>query len=918
MEYGSRRNRLLEVLSGKAENYLYPLFWQHGDQKEVLEEYVEKIKESGCGAFCVESRPHPDFLGEGWWRDLGILLGKAEELGMKVWILDDSHFPTGYAGGRVKEAPENLRQWFLRHREMDIPGPVDGKIAIGPFSGERQGIVGDGEQLVSAVLVKRCGGKDFASDGRFWNLTGQVRDGWLLLKLPKGQYRLYVIVRCRGEEGPFADYIDMTNPESVKILLAETYEKHYQHFGHEFGRTITGFFSDEPGFYNSDHWSGYSFRCQIGADMRIPWNPYISQAFQEKLKKEKILKKALVYLPKGDVPGSIGSKEESRMQALLPCLWFPCGEYTEEIRAAYMDVLTTPYQENFTGQLAAWCRQHGVEYVGHVIEDNNAHCRLGSGPGHYFRAVGGQDIAGIDVVLQQVLPGQDYLQFGMSSRGVQDGAFQHYGLGKLGASLAHQALHTRGRAMCEIYGAYGWAEGIGRMKWLADHMLVRGINLFVPHAFSEKAFPDPDCPPHFYAHGHNPQYPYIKELFPYMNRMCHLLSGGKPMIRVGVLYHGESEWLGRSVYFHTIGQVLMQHQIDYDVVWMDQLEHAVAENGVIKSGLLEITCLLIPLADRYPDKVKVYVADCAQKGVQVYQVLDELPGNSREGELWDFSDDREGERLINCIQIGLDQLADTLYAKAGELHLEAEGQEDAAKWLRYYHYIMEDGRHCYMLFQESMTEGICGWARLPVMECLKRYDGMANRLYQVSCHGERFFLKLFPGEAAVYLAGRPDSVSAQEEHESTYRNMDAAIQADLGTWQTPDCIVRISLAEYRNPETFYMVEDVENALLSQTHSIPLDFSGMIRYETEWDMTGEELGILHLGQCREAARVWVNGRDVGVRMGYPYYYEMADAWVPGRNRIRVEVPTTLAHALCDCFSRNMVVVSEGLDGPMQFK
>lgn len=201
-----------------------------------------------------------------------------------------------------------------------------------------------------------------------------------------------------------------------------------------------------------------------------------------------------------------------------------------------------------------------------------------------------------------------------------------------------------------------------------------------------------------------------------------------------------------------------------------------------------------------------------------------------------------------------------------------------------------------------------------VMECLKR----ANRLYQVSCHGERFFLKLFPGEAAVYLAGRPDSVSAQEEHESTYRNMDAAIQADLGTWQTPDCIVRISLAEYRNPETFYMVEDVENALLSQTHSIPLDFSGMIRYETEWDMTGEELGILHLGQCREAARVWVNGRDVGVRMGYPYYYEMADAWVPGRNRIRVEVPTTLAHALCDCFSRNMVVVSEGLDGPMQFK
>ena len=175
------------------------------------------------------------------------------------------------------------------------------------------------------------------------------------------------------------------------------------------------------------------------------------------------------------------------------------------------------------------------------------------------------------------------------------------------------------------------------------------------------------------------------------------------------------------------GQVLMQHQIDYDVVWMDQLEQSVTENGVIKSGLLELTCLLIPLADRYPDKVKAYVADCALKGVQVYQVLDELPGNSREGELWDFSDDEEGERLVNCIQVELERLADTLSAKAGELRLEAEGQGDAAEWLRYYHYIMEDGRHCYMLFQESMTEGICGWARLPVTECLKRYDGMANR-----------------------------------------------------------------------------------------------------------------------------------------------------------------------------------------------
>ena len=38
--------------------------------------------------------------------------------------------------------------------------------------------------------------------------------------------------------------------------------------------------------------------------------------------------------------------------------------------------------------------------------------------------------------------------------------------------------------MCEIFGVYGWREGLKLEKYLADHFLVRGINRFVPHAFN--------------------------------------------------------------------------------------------------------------------------------------------------------------------------------------------------------------------------------------------------------------------------------------------------------------------------------------------------------------------------------------------------------------------------------------------------
>ena len=110
-------------------------------------------------------------------------------------------------------------------------------------------------------------------------------------------------------------------------------------------------------------------------------------------------------------------------------------------------------------------------------------------------------MAGIDVVLHQIIPGlAEYINAASVGYQIADPEFFHYTLAKLGASHAHLQGLKQGRAMCEIYGAYGWAEGLKTMKWLTDHMLVRGINFFVPHAFSPK-FPDPDCPPYFMAAG---------------------------------------------------------------------------------------------------------------------------------------------------------------------------------------------------------------------------------------------------------------------------------------------------------------------------------------------------------------------------------------------------------------------------------
>ena len=79
------------------DNYIFPFLWMRGEEEEILRNEIGKIHECGIRAICVEARPHDDFCGPGWWHDMDIVLDEARKRDMKVWILDDKHFPTGYA-----------------------------------------------------------------------------------------------------------------------------------------------------------------------------------------------------------------------------------------------------------------------------------------------------------------------------------------------------------------------------------------------------------------------------------------------------------------------------------------------------------------------------------------------------------------------------------------------------------------------------------------------------------------------------------------------------------------------------------------------------------------------------------------------------------------------------------------------------
>lgn len=561
--------RLLENLKGINENHIFPLFWQHGEDENTLREFMSKIQEAGIQAVCVEARPHPEFLKQGWWDDLNAVIDEAKKRDMKIWILDDSHFPTGYANGAIKERYPQYRKRFLKLYQLDFAGPVKYAQAMISHAFEEKD-----DHLVGVFLAKKLDYEAVDASGIIDITSSVTKNQIVSFNLPAGEWKVLVLISTyHGGEPQTEGYLNPIIPEAADVLIKEIYEAHYEHYKEEFGKTILGFFSDEPRFGNMHGTSGSIGRYE----MVLPW-------------REDMI----------ELMGTKYNISEKAMKSMLPLLFVDSQETAHVIRYQYMNLVSDLYAEHFSQRIGEWCGRHDVQYIGHTIEDNNAHSRLGYGAGHFFRSMRGQDMAGIDVVLHQLLPGMDHCyNKAMTAKG-WDGEFFHYVLGKMGSSLGHLDSKKQGRTMCEVFGAYGWAEGNRMMKWIADHMLVRGINEFCPHAFNPKAYPDTDCPPHFYAHGRNPQYPEFYILMKYINRTAHLLSGGTHRAPVAVLYHGEAEWSGDYMLMQKPCALLTRNQIDFDIV----PQEAVIDAEIISRRLCmnkeRFRAIVVPYAEALP------------------------------------------------------------------------------------------------------------------------------------------------------------------------------------------------------------------------------------------------------------------------------------------------------------------------------
>ena len=477
-----------------------PLFWLHGDETpKQIRDYVAKVAEGGNGSFTVESRPHTDWLGPGWYRDLAICLEAAKKHNLRMWIFDEKWWPSGEVGGKV---PERYGSKRLITRVTDVR------------AGERVDIpVFQPDRRIGAVAARVLpGGLDLASLTELRAMPGTRRIVW---NAPDGAWQVIQFAwepRISGSRY----LVDGASRDAVDWYLRTVYQPHYDRFGADFGKTIAGFFYDEPETHGD--WGTEVMR--VLAERKIDWK-----------------------------------------SALLAKTHKLAGAAQTTAAYQYQDAYAEAWGRTLYGGISAWCKRHRVVSIGHFLEHGNGYLNPDICAGNMMQLMKYTDMGGIDAVFDQFVWGK---------RVTRDNPI--WQTPKLGSSISHAYGKPDDVAVVEIFGARGQDLTYPEMKWWTDHMFVSGLNFMIPHSFNVRAPFDTDCPPYFYNGGYEPRWPLYRVYADYASRLSSLLTGGKHVCPVALLYLGNSAHAGKVITPEQVSEALQDALYDCDWIPYDVLQ----------------------------------------------------------------------------------------------------------------------------------------------------------------------------------------------------------------------------------------------------------------------------------------------------------------------------------------------------------
>ena len=590
-----------------------------------------------------------------------------------------------------------------------------------------------------------------------------------------------------GEDGgqpnaPLA--ADLLNPAAVRRFIECTHERYYQELKEYFGNTIQAIFTDEPSIMGRGAKRGLK-----------PWTDGLEEQFRQK--------KGYDLIP------------------LLPALWSDIGSSTEQIRRDYEDAVAQRFNETFYQQLSDWCAAHNIALTGHPAGSDDI------GPLRYFQ------LPGQDLVWRYIEPEKPSALEG-----------QHSTAGKCSSSAARH-LNTR-RNGNELYGAYGWNLTFDEMKWLADWMMVRGVNLFWPHAFyySVRDFRAHERPPDLGRN--NLWWIHYHVLANYTKRLCWLLTDSKQVCDIAILaHHNHLSW--------EPAKVLFQNQWDFNYLEDRLLTEASLENGRLIIGGASYSTIVRTTDQTLLEPEESVLEHFAQSG----------------GRIVSFDRSKNETKFLRQIEecLNPDVVLEPAHLNLRYIHVR-KGE------LEFYYLTNEGGNP----IEGRLTVRSVGHAEWwdPLTGKSTPAVVLAKNEYSI--------------DVALNLERREGRVLTINPRRAPFLTTD---------WQPKRVVQKLDISKdwkLYHPETREMLAE---QLIDWTTLKGYDtFSGTLVYEKTLEcnslMLENGTWMLDLGEVHDFAEVFCNGTSCGVRLWGPFRFELP--LKPGLNTLRVAVTNSMANRM----------------------
>lgn len=352
---------------------------------------------------------------------------------------------------------------------------------------------------------------------------------------------------------------DILNPEAVKCFISMTHDKYYQRLKQYFGKTVIAFFTDEPSLTGRGDMTG-----------KIPWTFDFLQVCRNN-----------------------GVREDD-----LELLFADGIETGKEARQIFQEVCLDRLNDTYYKQLGSWCFEHGIALTGHPAQSNEI------GLLKYMQ------LPGQDLVLRKVAPEDGKALKGDDST-LAKGVSSH----ALVNSLTRNAVESFGCCTGEDPGS-SWYLPAADLKWYVDWLAVRGVNLYIPHAFYYSLRDDrkwerpPDVGP---AQTWWQEYHHFSR---YMRRMSWLQSGETLLTNVAILCR-------KAFLPWRTAEILYKNQIDFIYLEEKYLPEIALENSFARIGKAEIRTILVEEPFVASARTKILLDKLRESGIDIIYVSPE-------------------------------------------------------------------------------------------------------------------------------------------------------------------------------------------------------------------------------------------------------------------------------------------------------